>query len=152
MATLPDPVVTSELLDTLRSQPHLPDDIWYLVIAVTLCVLNRPEEIQTVYKHAVGPGHGTVGLQNGAALPDQEQLRIARRLREALLKTSAIGGMPKVRTRRLFIFLPSFETPRDALEEESSTSRATNLIFPSRTLDHQRPSRTQQGRPRPPGG
>lgn len=95
-----DPLTTVELLDALRKQPHLPDDVWYLVIATTLCILNRPEEIQTVYRHAVGPGHGAAGLQNGAALTDLEHLRIVRRLREALLKTSAIGGMPKVRSTR----------------------------------------------------
>ncbi|CAN8095581.1 unnamed protein product [Discula destructiva] len=95
MITLPGSVITPDLLDTLRSQPDLPEDIWYLMVATCLAILNRPEEIQTVYKHAVGPGHGPAGSQNGATLPDQEQLRIARRLREALLKTSAIGGMPK---------------------------------------------------------
>lgn len=97
MAAQLDPLITVELLDALRKQPNLPDDVWYLVIATALCILNRPAEIPTVYHHAVGPGHGAAGLQNGAALADQEQLRIARRLREALLKTSAIGGMPKVR-------------------------------------------------------
>lgn len=98
MPTLNDHVVTPDLLDTLRSQPDLPEDIWYLVVAASLVLLNRPDEIQTVYNHAIGPGHGAVGLQNGGAAltDDQEQLRIARRLREALLKTSAIGGLPKV--------------------------------------------------------
>ncbi|KAJ4414521.1 hypothetical protein N0V82_007867 [Gnomoniopsis sp. IMI 355080] len=95
MAAPFDPIITTELLDTLRSQPHLPDDVWYLVVATTLCVLNRPAEIQSVYNHALGPGHGTACLQNGVGLSDQDQLRIVRRLREALLKTSAIGGMPK---------------------------------------------------------
>lgn len=84
------------LLDTLRSQPGMPSDMWYAVVATTLCVLNRPEEIQAVYRHAVAadahPGAGTAG----AAADHARQLRIARRLREALLKTSAIGGLPKV--------------------------------------------------------
>lgn len=96
MADLSDPLITPELLDTFRSQEDLPEDVWYLVVATCLTVLNRPEEIPAVYKHAVGLGHSRQGLQNGAPLTDQEQLRIARRLREALLKTSAIGGMPKV--------------------------------------------------------
>lgn len=100
MAAMLDPIITTELLDSLRSQPHLPDDVWYLVIATTLCVLNRPEEVQLVYNYAIGPGHGTGGLRNGVALSDREKLRIVRRLREALLKTSAIGGMPKVRRAR----------------------------------------------------
>lgn len=92
-------VVTPDLLDTLRSDRNLPDDVWYLVTATVLCILNRPEEIPIVYEHAVGPGHGSHGLPNGSEpVGAAEQLRIARRLREALLKTSAIGGMPKVRT------------------------------------------------------
>lgn len=86
--------LTPRLLDTLRSQPGMPSDMWYAVVATTLCVLNRPEEIQAVYKHAVAadPGAGTAG----AVADHARQLRIARRLREALLKTSAIGGLPKV--------------------------------------------------------
>ncbi|KAK7699003.1 hypothetical protein SLS64_012058 [Diaporthe eres] len=85
--------ITPRLLDTLRSQPCMPADMWYAVVATTLCVLNRPEDIQAVYKHAVAadPGAGTAG----AVADHARQLRIARRLREALLKTSAIGGLPK---------------------------------------------------------
>lgn len=100
MTVSPSAIITPALLDAFRSQPDLPDDVWYLVVVAALCVLNRPEEIPAVYTHAVGKGHGSHGLQNGAAVPEQEQLRIARRIREALLKTSAIGGMPKVRTSR----------------------------------------------------
>lgn len=86
--------LTPRLLDTLRSQPAMPGDMWYAVVATTLCVLNRPEEIQAVYRHAVAadPGAGTAP----AVADHARQLRIARRLREALLKTSAIGGLPKV--------------------------------------------------------
>lgn len=88
--------ITPRLLETLRSQPGMPADMWYAVVATTLCVLNRPEEIQAVYRHAVAaadhPGAGTAD----AVADHARQLRIARRLREALLKTSAIGGLPKV--------------------------------------------------------
>lgn len=90
--------LTPRLLDTLRSQPGMPGDLWYAVVATTLCVLNRPEEIGAVYRHAVAAdaaadaGAGTAG----AVADHARQLRIARRLREALLKTSAIGGLPKV--------------------------------------------------------
>ncbi|KAG8159886.1 hypothetical protein KVR01_010523 [Diaporthe batatas] len=94
--------LTPRVLDTLRSQPGMPADMWYVVVATTLCVLNRPDEIQDVFRHAVaadaaadaGAGAGTTGV-----VADHHhharQLRIARRLREALLKTSAIGGLPK---------------------------------------------------------
>lgn len=140
MAALSDPIITTELLDTLRSQPHLPDDIWYLVIATTLCVLNRPAEIQSVYNHAVGPGHCTDCLQNGEGLSDQEHLRIVRRLREALLKTSAIGGMPKVIHSRAPDAHPIPYAPD-----------ASGLTFAAH-IDHQRPGTTQAGCPSAPSG
>lgn len=92
-------IVTPDLLNSLRGEPTLPDDVWYIVVATVLCILNLPDEIQAVYKHAVGQGHGSNGLPNGTEpVTEHEQRRIARRLREALLKASAIGGMPKVRT------------------------------------------------------
>lgn len=86
--------LTPRVLDTLRSQPGMPGDMWYATVATTLCVLNRPQEIPDVYRHAVAadPGAGTAGT----VADHERQLRIARRLREALLKTSAIGGLPKV--------------------------------------------------------
>lgn len=99
-ASHPAMIITPELLDTVRSQPNLPADVWYLIVATALCVLNRPEEISAVFTHAVGKGHGSSGFQNGAEVAEPEQLRIARRMREALLKTSAIGGLPKVGTQQ----------------------------------------------------
>jgi hypothetical protein len=88
--------LTPPVLDTLRSQPGMPGDMWYAVVAATLCVLNRPEEIPDVYRHAVASVAGAGAGTAGAAADHARQLRIARRLREALLKTSAIGGLPKV--------------------------------------------------------
>lgn len=98
-------IATPDLLDALRREPGLPDDVWYIVAATALCVLNLPEQVPAVYQHAVqrhGGGSSSNGLPNGtgghpAQVPDEdhEQRRIARRLREALLKASAIGGMPK---------------------------------------------------------
>ncbi|POS78638.1 hypothetical protein DHEL01_v202968 [Diaporthe helianthi] len=76
------PSLTPRLLDTLRTQPGMPGDMWYAVVATTLCVLNRPEDIPDVFRHAVA-ADAAAGVS------------IARRLREALLKTSAIGGLPK---------------------------------------------------------
>lgn len=101
-------IATPDLLDALRRQPGLPDDVWYVVAATALCVLNLPEQVPAVYRHAV-QRHGSRSsssssngsLPNGtgppAQVPDHDdvQRRIARRLREALLKASAIGGMPK---------------------------------------------------------
>lgn len=86
-------VITPALLASIRKQPHLPRNTWYFVAATTLAVLNRPDEIPTVYKHVLthGVDHGT----EGAPSPE-EQLTISRRMREALVKTAAIGGLPKV--------------------------------------------------------
>ncbi|KAK2602691.1 hypothetical protein N8I77_009201 [Diaporthe amygdali] len=86
--------VTPRLLGTLRSQPGLPDDVWYTIVATTLCVLNRPDEIQAIYTHAVAADAGANAVADPVA-DHGRQLRIARRLREALLKASAIGGLPK---------------------------------------------------------
>lgn len=99
MAVTQRAIITPELLDTLRGDPNLPDDVWYLVVATALCILNRPEEIQTIYTYVVAP----TNQEN-----EDEQLRIARRLREALLKTSAIGGMPKVSSQYPFFIIVSF--------------------------------------------
>lgn len=96
MSGNPITTLTPRLLDTLRSQIGMPGDMWYAVVATTLCVLNRPEEIQAVYRHAVAADAGAGAGTAGAVADHARQLRIARRLREALLKTSAIGGLPKV--------------------------------------------------------
>lgn len=55
-------------------------------------MLNRPDEIPKVYKHALDHG----GDYYDAAPNEAEQLRISRRIREALVKASAVGGLPKV--------------------------------------------------------
>ena len=49
------PILTSSLLQSLKSQPHLPPHTWYLLASVTLSVLNRPDEIGRVVKYALAP-------------------------------------------------------------------------------------------------
>jgi len=89
-------IVTPALLSSIRSHPNLPRHTWYYIAATTLTVLNRPDEIPKVYKHAIDHGPDCVDK-----LPNHdEQLKISRRMREALVKTAAIGGLPKVRPRR----------------------------------------------------
>lgn len=77
-------VITPAVLANLRNHPNLPSHCWYLVAATTLAVLNQPHCIRDVYKYEVD--------QSG----DNERLFVLRRMREALIKASAIGGMPKV--------------------------------------------------------
>ncbi len=91
--TLPA-VITPALLSSIRRHPHLPRHTWYYITATALTALNRPDEIPKVYKHALD--HGPDGVD---ATPDHgEQLTISRRMREALLKTAAVVGLPKVNT------------------------------------------------------
>lgn len=92
MNALPKAIITPSLLKSIRRHPNLPRNTWYFVTATALSILNRPDEIHKVYKHALenGPTHIDT-------LPNvDEQLRITRRMREALVKAAAIGGLPKV--------------------------------------------------------
>lgn len=88
------PVVTPALLSALGNHSALPRHTWYLVAATTLTILNRPDEISLVYRYALEHR-----ARDADAPPDAaEQRRISRRLREALIKASAVGGVPKVCT------------------------------------------------------
>lgn len=93
----PVSVITPALLSSIRGQPHLPRHAWYFLTGVTLSVLNLPHEIPTVFKHAIDEGAGTCGTKPG----HDEQLEIARKMREALVKAAPIGGLPKVQRRMM---------------------------------------------------
>ena len=87
-------LLTPALLSAIRGQPHLPSHAWYFVAGVALSVLNRPDDIADVFKHALEKGPARVDAKPG----HDEQLVIARKMREALVKAAAIGGLPKVRS------------------------------------------------------
>jgi len=92
MATKLAPIITPALLSTIRRYPNLPRNTWYFVAATTLSIINRPDEIPQIYKHALDePTDAAPGLE--------EQLAITRRIREALIKSAAVGGLPKVNER-----------------------------------------------------
>lgn len=76
----------------MSTNPHLPPHVWYIIAAATLATLNCPDEIPKVYEHALG----ITQTQTFSPLGHDEQLNISRRLRESLIKTSAVGGVPKV--------------------------------------------------------
>lgn len=119
------PILNPALLNSIKSTPNLPVGAWYLVTAVTLTVLNRPFEIPTVWSYALAnsaiPGSETeafvkqqyeaeaAGKTNDAAAPREDgkesALAIARRLREGLLKSAIIGGLPKASCHNTSIFL-----------------------------------------------
>ena len=84
--------LTPALLSSIRGQPQLPYHSWYFIAGVTLSVLNRPDEIARVFSHALetGPGHTNRKPEH------DEQLQMARKMREALVKAAPIGGLPKV--------------------------------------------------------
>lgn len=85
-------IITPTLLESIRQHPNLPDHVWYMVAITVLAILNRPEEIPAVYKHVLDHGPGA---RNKAPSPE-EQLTISQRIREALIKASTLGGLPKV--------------------------------------------------------
>ncbi|MCJ1314356.1 hypothetical protein MMC25_008038 [Agyrium rufum] len=89
-ASLPS-LITPALLSTIRMQPHLPAHSWYFIAGVTLSILNRPDDIGTIFKHAIEAGPGPNDTQPSG----EEQLLIARKMREALIKAAPIGGLPK---------------------------------------------------------
>lgn len=89
--------ITPTLLSTLQNHPSLPRHSWYLVAASALTVLNRPDEVARIYASAIeNVVASSVDIKPGTG----EQLDISRRIREALIKTSAIGGIPKVNTKK----------------------------------------------------
>lgn len=87
------PILTPTLLHSFRSHPRLPKNAWYYVTGVTLSALNRPDEVPAILTYALETGSNTASSNRISA---DEQLYIARRMREGLLKSAAIVGMPKV--------------------------------------------------------
>lgn len=84
-------IATPTLLSWIRGHPQLPLHSWYFITGVTLSVLNRPEEIPKVFQYALDKGAGRAEVKP----QHEEQLQMARKMREALVKTAAIGGLPK---------------------------------------------------------
>ena len=85
-------IVSPALLSSIRAHPHLPSHTWYFITGATLSALNRPDEIPAVFKYALEKQSGPAEK----ASEPEEDLTIARKMREALVKTAAIVGLPKV--------------------------------------------------------
>ena len=96
---MPPTLLGKELLKSICEHQELPLDSWYIIAATTLTILNLPEEVPEVYEYAIN--HGMI-VQT-SRLNDVEQLHVVRRMREALIKASAVGGVPKVRTHNVII-------------------------------------------------
>lgn len=107
------------LLQLYQFHPKL-KNIWYLVAAATLSVANHPQEIPKVYHYAmqltakdadkyyVTLAHRTIEILNyydpvqrkqaiekEYELPTAQQAMVTKKLREALLKTGPLAGLPR---------------------------------------------------------
>lgn len=107
------------LLQLYQFHPKL-KNVWYLVAAATLSVANHPQEIPKVYHYAmqlttkdadkyyVTLAHKTIELLNYYDLeqrrqifekeyqfPTEQQVTVTKKLREALLKTAPLAGLPR---------------------------------------------------------
>ncbi|KAM0332773.1 hypothetical protein ACHAPQ_005600 [Fusarium lateritium] len=108
------PLLTPALLTAIRNQPNLPRNSWYFITATTLSAINRPNEVPVVLKNAI---EERLDAASEGVTGRDEQLRITRRLREALVKASAVAGMPK--TINALFSLKSV-TPEDLLDESGT--------------------------------
>lgn len=107
MGSLPA-IITPALLSSIRNYPNLPRHTWYFIAATTLSQLNRPDEISKVYQYALRHG------PDDPTLNQDEKLRVSRRMREALIKAAAVGGVPRV---GLFCQFP-FASLADAVPDD----------------------------------
>ncbi|KAK8158361.1 hypothetical protein BC567DRAFT_30569 [Phyllosticta citribraziliensis] len=88
-------IITPAILNSLRTQPHLARH-WYYVAGVTLSALNRPDEVPNLLISALKDSASPTIADGGLGLSLEEQLYIIRRLREGLIKSAAVVGVPKV--------------------------------------------------------
>ncbi|KAI9727594.1 MAG: hypothetical protein M1834_008033 [Cirrosporium novae-zelandiae] len=86
------PILTPALLHAIRTNPSLPQHTWYFIASVTLSALNLPHELPSILSHALAHG---AGASDGTKPSLEEQHAIARRMREALVKSAAVTGLPK---------------------------------------------------------
>lgn len=84
-------IVTPALLSSIRSTPHLPNNVYFFVACSTLSTLNLPQEIPHVLRFALERGGGSIDSK-----PEhKDQLKIVRKMRESIIKLVAIAGLPK---------------------------------------------------------
>jgi hypothetical protein len=112
-------LLTPALLSTLRSTPNLPANSWYYLSSVAFALLNHPSAIPAIFSHAVNTTPSTTIPTPDA--PHETPLEILTKTREALLKASAIGGLPA--TINALHALKSVAPP-ELLDLPSPTARA----------------------------
>lgn len=133
-------IITPALLSRIRSHPQLPKHSWYIVSSVTLSCLNRPDEIPKILRGAIGEHEEG---KAGGGLIHEEQLKIARRMREGLVKSSAICGLPKVRYYTSFHKSSFNSTLKECIDTDQITYRQSTPSSPSNP-PHPLPSSTTQ--------
>lgn len=104
------PIATSCFLSSLYKNRSLPKHTFYFIASVVLSVINRPEEIPRIWEYAVD-NVAIPGSSSGAYVESElretratscendgreSALKIHRKIREAILKSSPICGLPKV--------------------------------------------------------
>ncbi|OJD35693.1 carboxymuconolactone decarboxylase [Diplodia corticola] len=124
------PVLTPALLHSLRTHPQLPKHVWYYVAGVTLSALNRPDEVPALLTYALENGADACApAAKGVSESSQraDQLYVARRMREGLLKSAAIVGVPKVINAILALKKVTPEYLLDHSDTPSPSGRATEI-------------------------
>jgi len=121
---MPPSIITTNLLSTLRETPHLPPSTWYLLAATTLSTLNLPHLIPQVFTHAIEHTHAPSASTETKPIIS-EQLLIARRTREALVKSSAIIGLPKTINA---LFSLKSATPKNLIDDPLGFSPSGRAI------------------------
>ena len=97
-------LATPDFLSTLKTAyppetPNSPSHLWAVVAAVSFSSSNVPEAVPLVFEYALDDllrCQTQAGTPQGAA--HQEQLVLARKVREAVLQAGLLCGMPRVST------------------------------------------------------
>ncbi|KAH7032884.1 AhpD-like protein [Microdochium trichocladiopsis] len=124
------PMLKQALWTSLAKDVAMPHGAWYLVASATLAVLNRPREIQQVFTYALSD------LEHSRDGPGahKEKLEVSRRIRESLVKTSAIAGLPKSINALMSL---KQVTPQQLLDDEAVYSSGSRLQDLSRISQEQ---------------
>ena len=95
-------IATIEFLDHLKSiYPTRATSVetvinhpWYIVAAVAFSASNKPNDVTLVFKYALAELKSVQKVKGEEAV--KEQLQLARRIREAILQSGLLSGMPRV--------------------------------------------------------
>ncbi|KAH8155794.1 uncharacterized protein LAJ45_00806 [Morchella importuna] len=102
----PAALATHKLLSSFHHNPALPKHTFYFLASVAFSALNRPDEIPRIWRYALEnvaiPGSAEeeyVKRELAGRMAEQEEGResalvIHRKIREALLKSVVICGLP----------------------------------------------------------